>query len=385
MNRSKSRSKRSQFPLASSQSFRSEMDLIDDGNLNQIPFLNRSCSPTSITKSSFNDADSGTLSDTDADCVSANGIKNSQFRNGFSKSSFLGSENDGLNRPKLVNLGSAVNNLTHTKTHSHPNPSNAKFRLSHHDSSEQSENPPGIINSKRDGLNLPHYEESIIDGFSVIAFEDRTDLELTVPVVWVCCCVFAHAAALSLFMTGLATYCDLTHRQTTNGAAVALSECLLLGHSSPPMWKLVPFEEKGEKMIHHRLPTCLSALPITSAFYAGAYALAHARFSANWGRGGYACPLRSSASREKFCCSPKANFLSATKAKITIFPSPLWWRGLAVALPTSLLFSPLARGHAFHGRFTTREAGRKHDSSSSLVEVDNAHPTNSPLPAAAVL
>lgn len=178
MNRSKSRSKRPQFPLASSQSFRSEMDLIDDGNLNQIPFLNRSCSPTSITKSSFNDADSGTLSDTDADSVSANGIKNSQFRNGFSKNSFLTSENDGLNRPKLVNLGSAVNNLTHTKTHSHANPSNAKFRLSHHDSSEQSKNPPGVTNSKRDGLNLPHYEESIIDGFSVIAFEDRTDLEV---------------------------------------------------------------------------------------------------------------------------------------------------------------------------------------------------------------
>ncbi|VDL60855.1 unnamed protein product [Hymenolepis diminuta] len=185
------------------------MDLIGDGNLNQIPFLNRSCSPTSITKSSFNDADSGTLSDTDAESVSANGIKNSQFRNGFSKSSFLTSENDGLNRPKLVNLGSAVNNLTHTKTHSHANPSYAKFRLSHHDSSEQSENPPGVTNSKRDGLNLPHYEESIIDGFSVIAFEDRTDLELAVPVVWICCCVFAHAAALSLFMTGLATYCDL--------------------------------------------------------------------------------------------------------------------------------------------------------------------------------
>lgn len=90
------------------------------------------------------------------------------------------------------------------------------------------------------------------------------------------------------------------------------------------MWKLVPFEEKGVKMIHHRLPAWLSALPITSAFYAGAYTLAHARFSANWGRGGYACPLRPSASREKFCCSSTANFLSATKRKITIFPSPLF-------------------------------------------------------------
>nr|CDS27315.1 paired box protein pax 6 [Hymenolepis microstoma] len=136
------------------------------------------CSPTPITKSSFNDADSGTLSDTEADSVSADGIKNSHYSFGFPKSSFLNSEADGLNRSKLANLGSTVNNLAHFRTHGNANPTDARCRLSHPDSSNQSENQLDVAVSKTDDLKLPHYEESIIEGFSVIAFEDRTNLEL---------------------------------------------------------------------------------------------------------------------------------------------------------------------------------------------------------------
>ncbi|VDO05717.1 unnamed protein product [Rodentolepis nana] len=161
------------------QDFRSEMDLIDDGNLNQIPFLNRSCSPTPITKSSFNDADSGTLSDTEADSVSADGIKNSRFSFGFPKSSFLTSEADELNRSKLANLGTTVNNLAHFKSLTNANPNDTRCRLSHPDSSTQSEDQLGVAISKMDDIKLPYYEESIIEGFSVIAFEDRTNLEMT--------------------------------------------------------------------------------------------------------------------------------------------------------------------------------------------------------------
>lgn len=184
MSRCKSRGKRHHIPLARSQNFGSEMDLIDDSHSDRVSFLNRSSSPTPIAKSSCGDGESGVLSDTGVNGVSADGLKEMRIRNGFSLTSFSPSENAKSLRSKLAILGPPMNKLADSITSLNSTCTDGRSNKrpkSPSTSSQQSENPPDIISStksKLDGVNLPSFEESIVDGFSVMAFKDQSDLEV---------------------------------------------------------------------------------------------------------------------------------------------------------------------------------------------------------------
>ncbi|KAM7540648.1 hypothetical protein Aperf_G00000019706 [Anoplocephala perfoliata] len=196
MSRCKSRGKRHRIPLARSQSFRSEMDLIDDSHSGRASFLNRSSSPTPNAKSSCDDGESGALSDTDANGVSTNGLKEIRIRNGFSLTPFPPSENEKSDRSKMAILGPPMNKLAgsiSTLNTTCTDGRSNRLQKSPSTSSQQSENPTELTSStkiKLDGVNLPSFEESIVDGFSVMAFKDQSDLE---PSSVFCICVFVRS------------------------------------------------------------------------------------------------------------------------------------------------------------------------------------------------
>ncbi|KAL5103596.1 hypothetical protein TcWFU_008458 [Taenia crassiceps] len=185
MNRPKSRSKRSKVSLIRSQSCRSDMDLSDDNSSVHISARSGSDSPANDVNPSLNADETGTLSDTTPSVLSSGEIKKLRIRNGFKLNQY-----QSLHKGKHGELKSVASEVSISLRADNNNPINnqltnlskpTKLHKSALTPSEVPDNSSGLsslVKNKAQNVNLPPFEESIIEGFSIMAFNTAPEMEL---------------------------------------------------------------------------------------------------------------------------------------------------------------------------------------------------------------
>ncbi|VDK21998.1 unnamed protein product [Taenia asiatica] len=186
MNRPKSRSKRSKVSLVRSQSCRSDMELSDDNSSLHISARSGSDSPANDVNPSLNVDETGTLSDTTTDVLSPGEIKKLRIRNGFKLNQY-----QSLHKDKPGELKSVVSEVSISLEADNNNQINnqltnlskpAKLHKSAPTSSEvpdSSSGLSGLVKDRAQAVNLPSFEESIIEGFSIMAFNTAQEMEVS--------------------------------------------------------------------------------------------------------------------------------------------------------------------------------------------------------------
>lgn len=185
MNRPKSRSKRSKVSLVRSQSCRSDMDLSDDSSSLHVSVRSGSDSPANDAKSPPNIDETGTLSDSTTDVLSSVEIRKLRIRNGFNVDQYESLHKDKRGEPKSVVSEVSISPGRGTNSPINDQSTNlSKSTKLHKSASTSSEVPdsssesPKLVKNKALDVDLPPFEESIIEGFSIMAFNTSSEMEL---------------------------------------------------------------------------------------------------------------------------------------------------------------------------------------------------------------
>lgn len=184
MNRPKSRSKRSKVPLVRSQSCRSDMELSDDNSSLHISARSGSDSPTNDVNPSLKVDETGTLSDTTTDVLSSGEIKKLRIRNGFKLNQYQSPNKGEQDKSKSVapevsiSPGPDNNPINNQLTNLSKSAKMPKSTPTSSEVPDSSSGLSGLVKSKAQDVNLPPFEESIIEGFSIMAFNTAPEMEV---------------------------------------------------------------------------------------------------------------------------------------------------------------------------------------------------------------
>ncbi|VDM31393.1 unnamed protein product [Hydatigera taeniaeformis] len=185
MNRPKSRSKRSRVSLVRSESCRSDVDLSDDNSSLHISVRSGSNSPANDVKPPLTVDETGTLSDTNTDVLPTGEINKLRIRNGFKLDQCQSPHKDRHDESKSIAPEVSVSLETDSNGPANNQSTNLSKTTKLHKSASASSDLPesslelsSLTKNRTQDVNLPPFEESIIEGFSIMAFNTASDLEV---------------------------------------------------------------------------------------------------------------------------------------------------------------------------------------------------------------
>ena len=161
------------------------MNLGDDNCPFRVSIRSRSDSPAINLKLSKDDEDTGTLSDTATDVHAPDGVKQHQLQNGFNNISHENSvketnvESESIISEKSPNSVSVFTNYVDNDSTNLSRPTKLrKGASSSFQELDNSLNSSSLVKDKGKDVKLPHFEESIVEGFSIMAFNTASDMEV---------------------------------------------------------------------------------------------------------------------------------------------------------------------------------------------------------------